>query len=125
MATSELRIGVQVDLEVGERTAEWLESMGWIRPGAPSSEVVETEAEDDDYDPRPLGVLGDTDLAELIPEARPLRGVAMTGAEAMLHNAARLRRDLMNEVSSPERVDEMLRNLDVNVEALAAVGCDC
>ncbi|QYW07553.1 hypothetical protein SEA_LIZZ_6 [Streptomyces phage Lizz] len=82
--------------------------------------------ENDDYDPLPMELSVMSDIAEVeeaLPAARPLR--AMGGAEAMRHRAARLRRDLMNEVSSPERVDEMLRNLDVNVEALAAVDCDC
>lgn len=82
--------------------------------------------DEDDYDPLPLELSVLSDIAEVeeaLPTARPLR--AMGGAETMRYRAARLRRDLMNEVSSPERVDEMLRNLDVDVEALAAVDCDC
>lgn len=125
MADAELTVGVEVALRPDENTARWLESLGWIRPGAPSQEVVETE-EDDEYDPRPLGMLGDLDMVELVPEARPLRtGRAMTGAEAMRYRAARLRQDLMSEVSSPERVDEMLRSLDIDPSALPDPDCDC
>lgn len=87
-----------------------------IRP----SEDADVE---EDYDPRPLELVV---LEEFVPEARPLRtGRAMSGAEAMRHRAAALRRDLMNELSSPERVDEMLRCLDINVEALPSPECDC
>lgn len=121
MADANLVVGVEVELRPDENTCRWLESLGWVRPEAPSSEAVETEP-DEEYDPIPA------DIADLVPAARPLRaggGRAMGGAEAMRYRAARLRRDLMGEVSSPERVDEMLRNLDVDVEALAAVDCDC
>jgi uroporphyrinogen-III synthase len=32
MASTELVIGVQVELEVGEKTADWLKSLGWKAP---------------------------------------------------------------------------------------------
>jgi hypothetical protein len=132
MADANLTVGVEVELRPDENTCRWLESLGWVRPEAPSSEAVETEAEEsDDWDPAEM--LGGVTLSDLvpdleIPEARPLRtgrGRAMGGSEAMRYRAARLRRDLMTEVSSPERVDEMLRNLDIDPEALPDPDCDC
>ncbi len=59
-SSAELKVGVKVELEVGERTAEWLESMGWIRPDAPSEESVVSELDDveEDFDPRPLDLVG-------------------------------------------------------------------
>ncbi len=125
MAEAKLTVGVGVELEPGPVTREWLIGLGWVPPVSDSDAGVQTEEDDEeDYDPRPIDMF--PDVAELVPEPQPLRtGRAMGGAEAMRHRAARLRRDLMNEVSSPERVDEMLRNLDVNVEALPSVDCDC
>lgn len=122
MAEANLTVGVEVELRPDENTSRWLESLGWIRPEAPSQEQVSTEPDEDDYDPLP---------ADLVPEARPLatggvyRGKAMGGAEAMRYRAARLRRDLMTELSSPERVDEMLRMCDVDPSALPDPDCDC
>lgn len=126
MATSELRVGVKVELEVGERTAEWLESMGWIRPDAPSEESVLTELDDvavleDEYDPRPAEFLQASGLASAV---RPKR--AMTGSEAMLCAARRLRKKLQAELKDPDALDELLRLCDVNVGKLQdASDCDC
>jgi hypothetical protein len=130
MADASLTVGVEVALSVDENTARWLESLGWVRPGAPSSEAVVTEPDDesDDWDPAEMMAV---DVETLVPPSRPLRtagaykGRAMGGAEAMRYRAARLRQDLMNEVSSPERVDEMLRMCDVDPTALPDPDCDC
>lgn len=130
MADASLTVGVEVALSVDENTARWLESLGWVRPGAPSSEAVVTEPDDesDDWDPAEMMAV---DVETLVPPSRPLRtggtykGRAMGGAEAMRYRAARLRQDLMNEVSSPERVDEMLRMCDVDPTALPDLDCDC
>jgi hypothetical protein len=125
-SSAELRVGVKVELEVGERTAEWLESMGWIRPDAPSEESVLTELEDvavleDEYDPRPVELV---QASELAPAERPKR--AMTGSEAMLCAARRLRKKLRSELEDPDALDELLRLCDVNVGKLQdASDCDC
>lgn len=90
-----------------------------IRPPEPAED-------DDDYDPLPMELSPMSDISEIeeaLPRARPLR--AMGGAEAMRYRAARLRRDLMNELSSPERVDEMLRLLDIDPDRLPDPDCDC
>lgn len=124
MADAELVVGVEVALRPDENTARWLESLGWIRPGAPSIEAVQTE-EDDEYDPRPL------DMAELVPEAQPLRtggGEAMTGAEAMRHRARQLRTRLRGELADEggqSDLDELLRMCDVDMKRIFGSDCDC
>lgn len=83
--------------------------------------ISSREEADDDYDPIPVE-LGEM---EELRTGGVYRGRAMGGAEAMRYRAARLRRDLMNEVSSPERVDEMLRLLDIDPDRLPDPDCDC
>lgn len=125
MADANLNVKVETEVELhpGPRTAEWLESLGWIRPVAEPEAEVQTEAEDEDEDdPRPMELLT---VEDIVPPARPLRTGAMSGVEVMRYRAAVLRKQIMNELSSPERVDEMLMMLDINPEALPEPGCDC
>lgn len=121
MAEARLTVGVGVELEPGPVTREWLIGLGWVPPVSDSDASVLTELDDveevDDYDPRP---------DELISMTDPVRGKALTGAEAMRCEARKLRHDLMRELSSPERVDELLRLCDVNVSRLQdASECGC
>lgn len=131
MAEANLTVGVEVELRLDENTSRWLESMGWVRPNAPSTEQVVTESDEEDGDWDPAEMMGGVTLSDLVPEPQPLRtggvyrGKAMGGAEAMRYRAAQLRRDLMTELSSPERVDEMLRMLDIDPSALPDPDCDC
>lgn len=140
MADAKLNIGVDVELQPGPVTVAWLESLGWIRPeGEGRSEDVLSELEPDDdeeYDPRPAELVDldehpdtwkptDPKLIRGVRTGGVYRGKAMGGAEAMRYKAARLRRDLMSEVSSPERVDEMLRMCDVDPDRLPDPDCDC
>lgn len=129
MASAELRVGVQVELEVGENTATWLESLGWIRPDAPSSETVITEEDSDEFDPREMLGLGlGLDVAAVATE-RPLypmgRGKALTGSEAQRCAAVRMRRTIMQQLGDPDQVDELLRLCDMDPTVLSEKDCDC
>lgn len=88
----------EVEFTVGEKTAAWLESLGWKRP-----------------------ILDERDAAEIIDvrthsDDRP---VALNGQEATTLMAKNLRFELMCELSSPERVDDLLSLCNVDVEKLA------
>ena len=149
MAEANLTVGVEVELRPDENTSRWLESLGWIRPDAPSTESVVSELEPDDdeedYDPRPMelqqsepgqpqckhwqkGTPCDWDVCRMpeIPPARPLRtgrGRAMGGAEAMRYRARQLRTRLRGELAdegAQNDLDELLRMCDVDVKRIFA-----
>jgi hypothetical protein len=131
MADANLTVGVEVALSVDENTAVWLESLGWVRPGAPSSEAVQTEPdEDDDWNPAEMMAV---DVASLVPEAesepRPLypmgRAKALTGSEAQRCAAVRMRRTIMQQLEDQEQVDELLRLCDMDPTVLSEKDCDC
>lgn len=130
-AEANLTVGVQVALSVDENTACWLESMGWVRPNAPSTEAVQTELADDeegDWDPAEMMAV---DIATLVPEAQPLRtggGQALTGAEAMRCRAQQLRTRLRGELAdegAQSDLDELLRMCDVDMKRIFGSDCDC
>lgn len=129
MASTELRVGVKVELEVGDNTAAWLESLGWIRPEAPSNETVVTEPDEESEDWSPAEMLG-LDLATVsdAPE-RPLypmgRGKALTGTEAQRCAAVRMRRTIMEQLEDPDQVDQLLRLCDMDPTVLSEKDCDC
>lgn len=127
MADASLTVGVEVELRPDENTSRWLESLGWVRPDAPSAESVQTDAdEDDDWDPSEMmaGVVE-------IPPARPLRTggqQAMGGAEAMRYRAQQLRTRLRGELAdegAQSDLDELLRMCDVDMKRIFGSDCDC
>lgn len=134
MAEANLTVGVEVSLSVDENTAVWLESMGWIRPGAPSSEEVQTEPDTEDtedtedWDPAEMMAV---DVESLVSEARPLatggvyRGKAMTGDEARWCQARKARAKIVAEMHDSEVVDHLLQLCDVNMKRLFAEDCGC
>lgn len=136
MAEANLTVGVEVALRVDEGTAQWLESQGWVRPGAPSVEPVATELDTDDEegDWDPAEMMAGVSLADLVPEARPLatggvyRGEAMGGAEAMRYRAKQLRTRLRGELAdegAQKDLDELLRMCDVDMKRVFGSDCDC
>lgn len=129
MAEANLTVGVEVALRVDENTAVWLESLGWVRPGAPSTEAVQTEPDEEGDDWSPAEMLG-IDVATVAEEPRPLypmgRSKALTGSEAQRYAAARLRRDIMGELDDPDKLDALLRLLDMDPTVLPNPdSCDC
>jgi len=94
--TASMTVATQVELEVGDKTAAWLVSLGWTPPveSTPDSGTVEP--------------------AEPYSEPRvPSAGLeaakqAFTARQAGLYKAQQIRETLKTEVSSPERIDEML-----------------
>ncbi|QKY78545.1 hypothetical protein SEA_DRYAD_7 [Streptomyces phage Dryad] len=143
MADAHLSVGVEVELRPDENTSRWLESLGWIRPEAPSQESVSTELEEEeDGDWDPAEMLGGVTLSGLaeelkpvpaveIPPARPLRterAQAMGGAEAMRYRAQHLRTRLRGELAdegAQRDLDELLRMCDVDMKRVFGPDCDC
>lgn len=123
MAEAKLTVGVGVELEPGPVTREWLIGLGWVPPVSDSDAGVQTEEDDEeDYDPRPIDMF--PDVAELVDRTEPRR--ALNAVETLRCQARKLRHELMCELSSPERVDELLRLCDVNVSRLQdASECGC
>lgn len=151
MAEANLSVSVGIELHPDDRTAAWLESLGWVRPEAPSQESVGTELDADDEDWSPAEMLGGAaDVEALIPPARTLQTEVKTcghmepgtpcdwdvcrqpdaDKHKKLHEARRLRDEIMGELVNPGRVNELLRACGVDVKALndtyAQDGvCDC
>lgn len=138
-AEANLTVGVQVALSVDENTACWLESMGWVRPNAPSTESVQTElADEEEGDWDPAEMMAGVTMSDLVPQAeteeRPLatggvyRGEAMGGAEAMRYRAQQLRTRLRGELAdegAQKDLDELLRMCDVDMKRIFGSDCDC
>lgn len=93
MADASMSVGVSADVEftVGEKTKAWLVSLGWTppaeTPAAPVEATVEARAPYQD-----------------IETARQ----AMDARQAGFYQAQQMRNTLKAEVSSPERIDQML-----------------
>lgn len=86
--TATMKVETEVELVPGEKTAAWLMSLGWTPP----AEAIEPPPAEPMVPSRGLA------------EARQ----AMTARQAGFYRAQQLRETLKAEVSSPERVDEML-----------------
>lgn len=140
MAEANLTLGVQVSLSVDENTAAWLESLGWVRPGAPSSEAVvsELDTDDEEGDWDPTEMMAGVTMSDLVPQAEaeepPLatggvyRGEAMGGAEAMRYRAQHLRTRLRGELAdegAQQDLDELLRMCDVDMKRIFGSDCGC
>lgn len=91
---------VSVEFTVGEKTAAWLEAQGWARPVvAPATDGV---------------VDSTTTPSTSLEEAQQ----ALDSREATRLQAQQLRDTLMGELSSPERVDELLTLCGVQMDRL-------
>lgn len=131
MAEAKLTVGVEMELEPGPVTREWLIGLGWVPPTTDADGSVQTEPEeeeDGDWDPAEMMAV---DVASLVPEAQPLRDggqQAMTGVEAMRHRARQLRTRLRGELAdegAQQDLDELLRMCDVNMKRVFGEDCDC
>jgi hypothetical protein len=102
MAELSMTVATQVELEVGEKTAAWLVSLGWTPP------AVKVEDAEPHVEPR-------------VPSAGlEAARQAFTARQAGLYQAQQIREALKTEVSSPERIDQMLNLAGVPLRKMDA-----
>jgi hypothetical protein len=97
MAEINAVVNASVELEVGEKTAAWLETLGWVRPVVTEEKLVAEKV---------------LKPSEGVAAAK----VAMNSREAARAEAQQDYTDMLTQLSSPERLTSLLRYFGVDLE---------